>query len=131
MTQTRMEKHEAVEVWIVGVEVPCLVKSMVVFYEGADLHLAQAVFNDGAKGVAGCPFRKGKFSVAVGHAFGPDEDEVEGYSGEEEGKLHPDFAGKGGLRASAENEEADWGRVGSKTFDSRTSTCLERVQIVS
>ena len=121
MAKTGVEEHEAVEVGVVGVEEPRLVEGMVVVDVGADFHLvAESAFDDCAEGVAWCALGEGEFGVAVGHAFGTNEDEVEGGAGEHVGELDPDFAGKGRFGPCAEDEDADGRWIWAEAFDVET-----------
>lgn len=73
-----MEKHKAIKVGIVGVEVSRLVEGVVVFDVRADLHLmTDPIFDDGAEGVDRGAFGQRKFRVSIRHAFGPNENKVE------------------------------------------------------
>lgn len=47
---------------------------------------------------------------------------MEGRAGEEVGELEPDLAGERGFCAGAEDEEADWGCLGSEAFDVDTAS---------
>ena len=74
-----MKQHETIEVGVVWVEMSRLVKRMVVFDVSADLHLmTYSVFDNGAERIGRCAFGEGEFGVSVRHAFGADEDKVEG-----------------------------------------------------
>ncbi len=93
MSESRMEKHEAVEVGVVGVEMSRLVHGMVVLDIRADLHLmTYPVFDDGTERVNRCALRQWKLRVPVRHAFWADENEVEGDTWEHVRQLDPYFA---------------------------------------
>ena len=88
-----MEKHKAVKVRVVRVELTRLVEGVVVLYEGGDLEgVGEAVLDDGAEGVGWCAFRERELVFTVSHRFWTDEDEVEGDAGEEVGELDPDLS---------------------------------------
>lgn len=91
---------------------------MVILHVGTYLHLVTyPAFHDGAKGVARRALWKGEFGVAVGHAFGADEDKVEGGAGEHVGELDPDFAREGRFGTCSEDEDTDRGWGGAEAFD--------------
>jgi hypothetical protein len=90
-----MKEHEAVKIWVVWVEMTCLVQRMVIFYIGADFQgISKAILNYGAKGVARSALREGEFGISVCHTLRTNEDQVERYSREKIGQLNPDFSWK-------------------------------------
>ena len=118
MAKAGVEEHKAVEVGVVRVEEASLVEGMVVVDVGADFHLvAESAFDDGAERVAGRALREGELRVAVGHAFGTNEDKVEGGAGEHVGELDPDFAGEGRFGSCTEDEDTDRRWIGPESFD--------------
>lgn len=124
VSKPRVEEHEGVEVWIVGHEFAGFVQRVEVIDVGRDLHLtAQPVFYYGAERVSGLARWERELGVAVRHAFGSDEDEVEGGAGEEVRELDPDLAGKRGFCARAENEQTHGWGIWAQAFDIRTCAC--------
>lgn len=55
MAKTGVEEHEAIKIWVVGIEMPRFVEGVIVLNIGTDLHLmADAVFDDRAERVGRC-----------------------------------------------------------------------------
>ena len=82
MAQTRVEEHDAVEVGVKRLEVLRLVHGVEIVDVRADLHLAtQAVLHNGAEGILRRALWQRELRVAVGHALGTDEDEVQQSAG--------------------------------------------------
>lgn len=74
-----MEENKGVEVWIIWVKGLGVVQGVEVLDVSGDLKLvANAVFNNSAKGILRSAGRKRIFIVSVSHAFWTDEDQVEG-----------------------------------------------------
>lgn len=128
VSETRVEEHEAVKVWIIWVEVLSIVHIVEVINVSGDLHLwAETVLNNGAKWILRRAFRKRKFVVPVGHTFRSDEDEVEKGSGEHMGELKPDLTGKGRLSTSSKNKDSDWRSLEAQPMDVRSFSHLGRM----
>lgn len=114
MAQARVEEDEAIKVNVEGLEDAGFVEGVVVFDEGADLDLvADPALDDGAERVLRRARRQRELRVAVRHAFGPDEDEVELHPMEKVGELDPDFARERRFRPCAEDEDPHWRRFGA------------------
>lgn len=132
VTQTRVEEHEAIEVGIEGLEVVGLVHSVEVVNVGGDLHLAtQAVLNNSTEGIRWCALWQRVFGVAVGHALGTDENQVQQGAGEHVLELQPHFARQRRFRTGTQDEQSDWRGLQAQTFHVNIFTGTGRVQRVS
>lgn len=132
VAQPGVEAHHRVEVGVEGTEVLRFVQRVEIFHVSADFHLAaETIFDDRAEGVGRRPRWEGEFVVAVGHALGADEDQVEGDAREEVRELEPDFARERGFGAGTEDEKADWRGVGPETFDGDVCARSFRVESVA
>lgn len=132
VAQTRVEAYDGVEVRVEGAEMLRVVERVEVIHVGADLHLAtKAIFDDGTEGVGRSSRREGEFVVAVCHAFGADEDQVEGDAREEVGELQPNFAWQRRFGSGAQDEDADWWRVGAQALDGDVGARARRVERVA
>lgn len=126
-----MEHDHGVKVRVKRSKVTALVKGIEVLDKGGDLHLVVDALDHRAVGVLRGAFGERVFGFASEHGFGADEDQVEGCAREEVDELVPDVAGEGGLRARAEDEEADGGRGGADVGDVLTGAGSEGVEGVA
>lgn len=117
MAQTWVEKHEAIEVRVVRIEQSCFVQSMEVFDEGGDLQLMADPFYDSTEGISRCSRRKRKFRVAIRHAFGANEDKMNGGGWEQVAELYPGVTGKRRFGTCAKDEDTYWWSGRSKPFN--------------
>lgn len=129
MAQARVEEDEAVEVRIVRSEITRLVDSMVIIHNGADLHgRPYAVLHNRTVRVLGSTRREGKFVIAVHHALGSDENQMESRQGEEMGQLHPGISRQRRLSASTKDKDTHRGRLRPETLDRLVASSLRRMQ---
>jgi len=72
--EARVEANEAIEIRVVGVEMPCFMECVVVFYKRGDFEsVGEPVFDNGAEGIEGGTFGEGELFFAADHGFGADE----------------------------------------------------------
>ena len=131
VAQTRVEENHTVQVRIEWLEVVGLVHRVEIVHVGCDLHLsAQSVFHDSSKGVLGRSLWEREFFVPVGHAFRPDEYQMEHGSGEHVTELKPDITGQGGLSTRSKDEKSDRRRFETQSLEVGSFTRLGRVQSI-
>jgi hypothetical protein len=132
VAETRVEDNKAVKVRVIWVEVSGFVQGVVVIHISADFHgIGYAIFDNGTKGVEWCTWGKGKFFLAVGHAFGSNEVERKLYAMEEVRELHPGLSWKGRLGACTKDEETHRGRCKLGVLPGVAAACARRVKSVS
>ena len=132
MAQTRVEEHHTVQVGVEWLEVVGLVHRVEIVHVSCDLHLsAQSVFHDPSKGILGRSLWEREFFVPVGHAFRPDEYQMEHGTGEHVTELEPDITGQGRLSTRSKDEESDRRRFETQSLEVGSFTGLRRVQSVS
>lgn len=94
MSQTRVEKHEAIKVWIIWSKVLRFVHGVVVFHESRNFHgVRHPVLDDGAKGIGCCSFWEWKLVVSVLHTLRANHDDMKLHPRKYMGKLEPDISG--------------------------------------
>ena len=83
MAQPRVEQHEAVKVGIIRREIARPMNRMIVVDDGGDLeHTMHAILHNGAERISRRPLGQRELVIAVQHALGPNEDEVDEVVGE-------------------------------------------------
>jgi len=79
MAKTRVEKHEAVEIGVVGIKEIGFMQGVEVIDVGGDLHLVRnSVLDDSSEGIRRRPLGQGKFGISIGHGFRSNKDKMYG-----------------------------------------------------